>query len=297
MSPVVAPGTLPVGDLATGVSMFCHPQAQRQLLLGHTLVAYALARAHRRSIGFLVSADGLTVRAPYGITLSAIDDAVRSKQAWIVRKLTDMHQRQAQRTHAVGSMVWCDGMALPYLGHPLRVHLSTDPAVLAHHAALWRSWYAQRHSAGAAATEPSADQAAPSVYLSLPPDAPAHRIRQAARAWFVQAAQQHLTARLDHFAPLLGVRWHRLGLSNARTRWGSARSDASIRLNWRLLHAPPEMLDYVVVHELSHLRFMDHSAAFWATVASVLPGYASVRQRLRHWVLPEWDQPLDTPTP
>ena len=104
---------------------------------------------------------------------------------------------------------------------------------------------------------------------------------QEARAMFVQ--------RLDHFAPLLQVRWTQLALSNAATRWGSARSDGSIRLNWRLVHCELAVLDYVVAHELSHLRVMNHSQRFWDTVRSVVPDYAVLRARLKDdQHLPRW---------
>ena len=88
-------------------------------------------------------------------------------------------------------------------------------------------------------------------------------------------------ARLDHYAPQLNVQWRQLSLSSATTRWGSASVNGSIRLNWRLMHFKLALIDYVVVHELSHLRVMDHSPQFWATVASVMPDYARLRAALK----------------
>ena len=126
------------------------------------------------------------------------------------------------------------------------------------------------------------------LQLSLPVGAPAEKIRAAVHVWWLRAARSHFAERLDHFAPLLGVQWRSLRLSSARTRWGSARSDGSIRLNWRLMHYAPEVIDYVVVHELSHLHHMDHSPRFWATVAGVLPDYKALRQQLRDQPAPQW---------
>jgi len=96
-------------------------------------------------------------------------------------------------------------------------------------------------------------------------------------------------ARLQHFAPQLGVQWQRLSLSSASTRWGSASADGRIRLNWRLIHHRLPVIDYVVAHELSHLRVMDHSPRFWDTVEQVVPDYAVLRQTLRDHPLPPWD--------
>ena len=96
------------------------------------------------------------------------------------------------------------------------------------------------------------------------------------------------TQRLDHFAPQLQVQWRKLALSNAATRWGSAHIDGSIRLNWRLLHFKQAVIDYVVVHELSHLRVMDHSPRFWDTVRAVVPDYAELRKQLKDENTPRW---------
>ena len=90
----------------------------------------------------------------------------------------------------------------------------------------------------------------------------------------------------DSFSPLLGVRYEKLRLSSAGTRWGSASADGTIRLNWRLIHLKLEMVDYVVVHELSHLRHMDHSPQFWGVVASVMPDHMARRRALKRAAVP-----------
>ena len=95
--------------------------------------------------------------------------------------------------------------------------------------------------------------------------------------------------RLAHFGPLLQVQHKRLALSSAGTRWGSARADGAIRLNWRLIHLNPTVIDYVVAHELSHLRVMNHSPHFWDTVRSVLPNYAALRGQLKDELVPKLD--------
>ena len=88
------------------------------------------------------------------------------------------------------------------------------------------------------------------------------------------------------FTQRLGVRYTRLGLSSAQTRWGSASASGSIRLNWRLIHFAMPTIDYVVAHELAHLREMNHSPRFWDVVRSVLPDYEAARMTLHNDVLP-----------
>lgn len=233
---------------------WAHPQANRQArLLGHT-VAYHLARTRRRSIGFVVGPEGLTVRAPAWVPLREVDTAVQEKARWIVGKLQLMRQRAAQEPAT--PVAWCHGTEVRHLGQALRLWVVTPERPL-----------------------PADTQGL--LPLHLPPEAGEQQVREAAQAWFKQQAQAHFEQRLRHFTPLLGVQWRRLSLSNARTRWGSAGSDGHIRLNWRLIHWPPPQIDYVVVHELAHLRVMDHSPRFWDAVAEVMPDWRERRRDLQ----------------
>jgi predicted metal-dependent hydrolase len=126
------------------------------------------------------------------------------------------------------------------------------------------------------------------LHMGLAHTATPEQIRDAVQAWLMRQARRIFTERLDHFAPQLGVEWKKLSLSSAGTRWGSARADGSIRLNWRLLHFRMPVLDYVVAHELAHLRVMDHSPRFWDTVRTVVPDYAELRSQLRDEAVPPW---------
>ena len=109
------------------------------------------------------------------------------------------------------------------------------------------------------------------------------------QSWLQRQARRVFEERCALFAPRLGVRVKRLSLSSASTRWGSASADGSIRLSWRLVHFALPVIDYVVTHELAHLREMNHSAAFWDVVRSVIPDYEQARGALRNEVLPVFD--------
>ena len=267
-----AAGPAPVAAPQAASAPLEHPQANRQVVLEGLRVVYVLRRARRRSIGFRVDGDGLSVRAPASASVGAIEAALQAKAGWIVRKLAE--QGEWQRRLEGARIDWKEGAVLPYLGEPLAIVL--DPA---HRVA----------GAGArlAAAEPG--QSARQLHVPLARHASPAQLRDAVQAWLLDEARRHFTQRLEHFAPLLGVRWTRLSLSSARSRWGSARSDGSIRLNWRLMHFRPAIIDYVVAHELAHLRVMDHSPRFWNTVASVVPDYAALRAGLRDEPPPMWD--------
>jgi predicted metal-dependent hydrolase len=256
--PVPAPPPQP----APG-GVFRHPRSQRDIRFGEHLVVYELRRARRRSIGFVVGADGLTVSAPRWVGVGDVEAALREKSAWILRKLHE--QRERSRRLAEARVDWRDGTTLPFLGAPVVLRL--DPQATG----------AVLHAESRA------------LHLGLPQGATPAQIRDAVQSWLQRQARRVFEERCQLFAPRLGVRMTRLSLSSAATRWGSASADGSIRLNWRLVHFALPVVDYVVTHELAHLREMNHSAAFWDVVRSVLPEFEQVRGALRHEVLPVFD--------
>jgi len=268
-APPAAPAQVPAAPLPDPVVAvrFSHPQANRQALLGPAVVDYLFKRAKRRSIGFVVAADGLVVSAPRWVPLAEIDTAVRDKSGWILRKLGEAQARQQRMADA--RIVWQDGATLPFLGQHIQLEL--DPS---------------HRFAGSGGAALDAERSV--LQLALPGHAAPEQIRDTVQAWLMRQAKRLFTERLQHYAPQLGVQWTKLTLSSAGTRWGSASSSGAIRLNWRLVHLRLSIIDYVVVHELSHLRVMDHSPRFWDTVASIVPDYAALRGQLKDEPIPQW---------
>ncbi len=257
---------LPAQTLSQAIApaAFAHPQANRKVCLDTAVVAYLFTRAKRRTIGFVIGPDGLVVRAPKWTPMFEVEAALQEKALWILRKLAETQERHIRREEA--RIEWRDGLSLPYLGGTLTVAL--DPS----------------HGFAGVGAQLDGDV----LRVGLPKSATPQQLRDAVQAWLMRQAQATFKQRLDHFAPLLQVQWRKLSLSNAGTRWGSARIDGSIRLNWRLIHFRPPVIDYVVAHELSHLRVMDHSAQFWDTVRTVVPDYASLRGQLKDDAIPKW---------
>ena len=267
---------------ALAPATYRHPEANREALLDGVLVAYAFKRGKRRTIGFSVGAEGLAVSAPKWVLLNEIDRAVQEKAGWIVKKLQETRERH-KRLEAV-RIDWKDGATLPFLGGVLTVVLDPRQSVSA---MMVQPVSAVADAVHAAKGLPPTDEHN-TLCLGLAHSATATQIRDAAQAWLMRYARQLFEQRLNHFAPELGVQWRRLSLSSAGTRWGSASADGSIRLNWRLIHFKLSVIDYVVVHELSHLRVMDHSPRFWDTVRHVVPDYAELRSQLKDEMVPKW---------
>ncbi|HQR04972.1 MAG: M48 family metallopeptidase [Proteobacteria bacterium] len=220
----------------------------RHVQIGARIVGYDLRQAARRRLAMSIDERGLRVGAPMGLSLGAIEDFIRSHGAWVLDKLDDFGSRRVRRQISIRH-----GVHLPLLDGEVEVRIGSGGNRF--------RWHADHLELSA---RPGADL-----------DALARRALQS-------KAMDVFSLRLDHFAPLMGHRAPALSLSSARTRWGSCSRETGIRLNWRLIHLPLELVDYVVIHELSHLRQMNHSARFWAEVASQCPDWRTRRERLKH---------------
>lgn len=244
---VAVPEAPPVSDAAP----------LRQLRLGEHTLEYALRRSTRRSIGFMIDDDGLRVTAPKRVTLAEIDNAIRAKQGWILSKLHERRERRVQRQQRA-PVVWIDGAQLPYMGGEITLRLHQAP----------------RHRTS---FNPHTNE----LHAWLTPLSTEQQLKERVRAWMQDEARKIFEERLDLYSLKLGEPYHSFALSSAGTRWGSCTIERKIRLNWKLIHFPLPLIDYVVAHELSHLREMNHSARFWATVESIYPDYDGAKQALR----------------
>lgn len=229
-------------------------QGVRLVRLSGEPVEYELRRSRRRTIGFVIDDRGLTVTAPQRTSTVEIENALRERGEWIVRKLVEWREHAARRAQL--EIRWEHGAQLPFLGE--RLTITIDPA---HRGPVTR--------------------AGDRLHLALPPGAGSEQVRDSVQGWLQRQARGHYEVRIAHFSALLGCAPSRLALSSARTRWGSCSADGTIRLNWRLVHFPPDIVDYVICHELAHLRELNHGPRFWETVGDLFPDHARARQWLK----------------
>jgi len=222
----------------------------RHIQLGGEIVAYRFRRARRRTIGIAIDADGLRVAAPGHAPIAEVEGFIREKARWVLKKLSEW--RAAPRPPVVN---WGEGAVIALLGEPVKIELVPGR----------RGISLQEGRLG----------------IGLAPRAEPAALRKRGIAWIKERSRALLGERLAHYAASLGVPAPALALSNARTQWGVCRADGRVRLNWRLIHLPLRLVDYVVAHELAHLREMNHSARFWAVVGGLYPDYAAARAELR----------------
>ncbi|AGX86533.1 M48 family metallopeptidase [Candidatus Symbiobacter mobilis] len=240
-----------------------HPQAQRTVQLGDVLVGYLHKTTRTTRLRLVITVLGLEVRAPRNATIAQIERMIHAHAQWVLDRLRipkNPVQPPLSAEHA-----WQDGDVLPFLGAMYRIHVPAveERSVLSLHPIAEEG----------KVVEIELGNVTPLRGMAMRSMANVHGLLQ---SWLMQQAMELGKERLDHYAPMLGVQWTQLRLGNARTRFGSARRDGRIRLNWRLIHFPMAFVDYVVVHELAHLRHMHHGPQFWALIESVLADY---RQR------------------
>lgn len=222
----------------------------------HAPIRYTLRRAKRKTIGFVINDAGLTISAPRWVSLREIESAVAEKETWIRKKLD--HWRDWRERRRLPELRFAEGGQLPYLGGTLVLRLAAvaEPRIVA------------------VGTESH-------LQLALPPGASEPQVRDTLQAWLQGEARREFGARIAVLAVRAGVPLKSWALSSARAQWGSCTHDKRIRLNWRLIHFAPALIDYVIAHELAHLREMNHSPRFWAAVGEILPGFESARAELR----------------
>lgn len=199
-------------------------------------------RSQRKTFALIVQRDGsLVVRAPLRASDRQIRELVQKKEKWITAK-----QEAARRIYAeTRPKEYVNGEGFPYLGKLYKLAIVSGgnrPALT-----LSDQFYLAK----------SALPHAAAVF----------------KAWYTQQARQVITERAAWYAAQNGFVYQRVNITGARTRWGSCGGRGSLNFTWRLIMAPLRVIDYVVVHELAHLKQKNHSKVYWNEVKRLMPDY------------------------
>jgi predicted metal-dependent hydrolase len=222
---------------------------------GRTCVSYAVRRSARRAtVAIAVEPTGeVVVTAPEAVAIERLDRLVQKKARWIVERLRRMSGAGAPLREFVS------GETFYYLGrqHRLRV-CEGEPGVR-----LVRGWL--------------------EVTLDEPKSERAKRVHAALVTWYRVQAERRLPDRVEYWAKRVGVEVPEVRVREQQKRWASCDTRGTLRFNWRVIQAAMTAIDYIVVHELVHLRHREHSAAYWRHVGRVMPDYEVRREQLRRW--------------
>ena len=207
-----------------------------------------IIRSKRRSIAFIISHDAtLVVRAPMRTPLPYIEKLVQSKADWIERK-----KHEAQKRPQAVEKSFSDGEVFLYLGKKYQLTVTKDLKI----------------SLGV-----EGQLFFPKIFL--------WRAKARLLDWYHIQAKIEITKRTEEIAKRLNLKHQSIRITNAQGNWGSCGPKNSLNFNWRLIMAPEEVMEYVIVHELMHILEKNHSAKFWDKVQALIPDYKKKRKWLR----------------
>ncbi|MGM0632911.1 MAG: M48 family metallopeptidase [Pseudomonadota bacterium] len=209
-----------------------------------------LRRSRRRTLAVHVRDCQVEIRAPQGMGESAIARFVGQQTDWILGRLEEQRKQQAEKLRVI------DGGRIFYKARECKLRLR--PSLVG-----------------------SVQVEGRTITIHCRGATPEHGER-VLRDWLMQQAREHLYARTEALASALGLegRFREVVLRKTRSKWGHCTSEGRIQYNWLIMLAPDAVIDYLISHEVAHLRHLDHSRAFWALVGEVCPDY----QRYRHWL-------------
>ncbi len=213
------------------------------------IVPDELVRSKRKTLSVCVDGQGrLIVRAPARCSQARIDAFLCEKEKWIIQKQAERRAVAIPPPKEDG----LDGYALPLLGERITVRLASEKRVR---------------------------YLAEEKLLYLPSDEPKARLVK----WLKDNAKRISGKVTDEYAAKMGVSYLSIAITSARTRWGSCSAKNALRYTFRLLHCPRELIEYVVIHELAHIRHKNHSEAFWQEVERACPDWKTRRRQLKDY--------------
>jgi len=223
-----------------------------EFVRGQGFLAEVVRTNRRKTATVKVEEGKVSVVVPESLPATRIEALVTRKTRWIKEKL-QIHENSI----FVRPKEYVSGESFTYLGHNYRLKVKTAPA-------------------------PSVRLLGGRLVVALPDgDNRRERVRMALTAWFREHAEAKLREKAERYAKIVGVTPSSVGIKTFKSRWGSCTIGGRILLNWRIIIAPNRIVDYVVVHELCHLKQHDHSPAFWRCVERVIPDYQECREWLK----------------
>ncbi|MFY0571123.1 M48 family metallopeptidase [Archangium lansingense] len=227
-----------------------------QVSFGRSTITFTVERSsRRRTVTIGVTPGGsVEVKAPTHVELDRLQAVVKSKGSWVLQRLAEMSEVQK----VPASRQFVSGMSVRYLGRQYRLKLL----------------FSQKRCSVSLR----------GGYLVVTLDDPKHcavKVRRLLQEWYRTRARERLPERVALMASRVRVTPTGVLVRDQASRWASCSARGELRFNWRLMMAPMPLVDYVVAHELCHLRIPNHSTAFWKLLGRVLPDQMARRERLR----------------
>jgi len=217
-------------------------------LINGDTISFLLVKKYRRSIGLKITKDGLIVHAPIFVSKKYIKTVIISKQKWIESKLNLINIKSLPFTIK-------NGQEFNLLGKKITLQLSEGPKKI----------YLENNA----------------CFLAFNDLTKQDKLKKYFIVWLKEYSLNYFKERVRFYSINNNLIPKKVLLSSAKTKWGSCNNKKEIRLNWRLIQSTEHIVDYVICHELSHLKFMNHSQQFWGLVNEIFPDYKKTQAQLK----------------
>ncbi len=225
--------------------------------IGELSIPYTVTESTKaKHIRLIIDIEGLRVVKPKQVAFKQVESMIHDKSAWIYKHYMPL---QSKKT-AQYKRKWETGEKVLYKGEAYPIKISPN---------LYNS----------AVVTFSGDHF--EVYTDEKVENRQEEIANAFRKWYIDAAYKTIEQRVDDYCKIIGVSYHKIKIKEQKTRWGSCSKKGNLNFNWKLIMAPKDVLDYVIVHEVCHLRHLNHGAMFWQMVANYMPNYQKARKWLK----------------
>ena len=222
-------------------------------------IYYTLNKTKRKTIGIIVGKNGeVKVHAPFCVSKKQVCEVVQKKKDWIVKKVNEVTERKSNSVYRQ----FISGEKFLYLGKEYTLKIV-------------------ERDLGKSEVLIQGDTMAVHISQGLSGESRKQAIKEALVKWYRMSFAEIVNERIKKYTLQLNLAPCKVVIKDQKTRWGSCSKKGNINLNWRLVMAPTDIIDYVVVHELCHLKVMNHSKDFWNLVKSILPNYTEGREWLK----------------
>ncbi|MEI6234469.1 MAG: SprT family zinc-dependent metalloprotease [Planctomycetota bacterium] len=217
-------------------------------------IPYQLAKTHRKTASILIERDGqVSIRVPKELTDNQVEKLIENKRTWIYKALAEWSDLNATRVHRA----FVNGEGYLYLGRSYRLRMVKDQA----EPLMLKNGYFCLHGDPKQTTQT--------------------KFVEAFKEFYRQRGRDRIPQRVELFQAKLGLKAKAVNVLELKNRWASCSAKGNLNFHWKCLMAPPTIIDYIIVHELAHLRYANHSAAFWNEVDKLMPDYRERKEWLR----------------
>jgi predicted metal-dependent hydrolase len=230
------------------------------LKIGDAVIPYKIKDSTKaKNIRLVIDNNGLHVIKPLRVKISDVERVLKEKSSWIYKHYVELLQKK----QSMPVRKWETGETLLYLGQNCKINIMGHKKSIA---------------------SVSFDGDAFFVYMDENTTGEERNllIESVFKKWYRKAAEIVLNERLEHFCRITGLKFRAMRLKEQKTRWGSCSKDGNLNFNWKLIMAPLWVVDYVVLHEVSHLRHLNHSKDFWSLVTHYMPDYKKAQEWLKN---------------